>query len=391
MNPQDAVREMVRAEIAEQFSEKAQDANFAQFKAKINLKPELEKHGERGNGLMLARVMRALAGTKNRADELPAFFREVYKDTEGAEMVTKVLSNLTPGAGGYLVAEHWASELIPLLRAQAVVLKAGGRIYPMPNAIEHIPYVSAVTAASWIGDAGTIPVSQPAFGERKMIEKYLVGMTPISNNLIRSSTIEADAYIREDITRSLALKLDSAALLGDGQNGVPTGVWNTTGVTKLTVAARPDQTTPVRFRKALLRANVDPAKAAWIMHPDVEAEFLSLLTSTGQFIYRDEMMGEKRLFGFPYFVTTQLPVTTANNVNSTYLFLGDFNELLFGDRAGAGLTVDSSQEAAFVDSDNAVKSAYQMNLTLIRARHTTDIMVRQPVAFVCANDVQVAG
>lgn len=343
---------------------------------------------ESGAGLKMARVVRAFACAKGNWESVPAVISDIYHDKPLAQDVTKTLSGLTNSAGGYLVAEKWSGEIIPLLRANTVCFKAGARAYPMTNAIEHVPQLVSGSTAYWYGDTDVITASQPAFGQKTMRERYLGALVAISNNLLRSSTPAADQIVRDDIVQVMAIAMDSAALQGSGTGNEPAGVKNASPQA-WTVAARLNPDSPIDALELLQSANVqNMVSPAWVFNSRVWRDLMYMRSTTGEPLFQQEMMQNKTLLGVPYFVTS----TIANAVGGhelTDIYLGDFNELLVGERVGAGMQLAMSDSAAYFNGTSVI-SAFQANMTLIRASFVGDILVRQNNAFVVSSDVWTA-
>lgn len=373
-------REIARAEIDAAVS-KGNNA-FAAFKgaAENGEKPESATE-RRANGNSLPRFLRALAGAKGDINRAAAFAADKIGDKGFAaeiEQKFSAMGNITGPQGGYLVPEAWANEIIPYLRAKSCLMSLGARPYPMVEAVEHIPMVTATTAAYWLGDTENVTVSTPTFGEKKLSEKYLAGLVPISRNLIRSASPAADAYVREDLVLSLQLKLDLAGIQGDGTGNSPRGI-KYSGVQSSSIGGAVTADTPIALWAKLRNKNIPLNSPGFLFNADVERDFMNLKSANGVYYFRDEMMARKTLAGIPYAVSTQ--ILTASS--TTDIYCGDFSELLVGEREGAGLEVAVSEEAAYKDGSGNMQSAFSKNLLLVRAIYTTDILVRQDNAFVC--------
>jgi len=335
-------------------------------------------------GLELASVVRAFAAAGGKWEAVPGIIADGYKNPSLGKQVEKTLSGLTSAAGGYLVAEKWSAELIPLLRAAAVCLRAGARQYPMDNAIEHIPSLASGSTAYWMGDTDAITSSQPAFGQKNMSEKYLAALVPISNNLIRSSSPAADVIVRDEIVQTMALALDNAILQGSGSSNQPRGIKNSSP-TAYTVSSRIRPDDPVGFLEKLYSENVsNMVSPGWVFNSRIWRDLMNLRDNNGRPLFAEEMRGGN-LMGVPFHISNQI----ANNADaheSTDVYLGDFNEVLVGERMGASMQLAISDSASF-SAGGSMVSAFQNNITLVRAMFVGDVLLRQPKAFVVSTDV----
>jgi HK97 family phage major capsid protein len=387
MNMNDLVHDMqgLRADIQ---AAREHHSSFASIKAAAQnveqIRRDAEEARQSDKGLELASVVRAFAAAGGKWEGVPGVIAEGYKNPSLAKQVEKTLSGLTAGAGGYLVAEKWSAELIPLLRAAAVCLRAGARQYPMTNAIEHIPSLASGSTAYWMGDTDAITTSQPVFGQKNMSEKYLAALVPIRNNLIRSSSPAADVIVRDEIVQTMALALDNAILQGSGSSNQPRGIKNSSP-TAYTVSSRIRPDDPVGFLEKLYSENVsNMAAPGWVFNSRVWRDLMNLRDNNGRPLFAEEMRAGN-LMGIPYHITQQ--ISNAGDAHqATDVYLGDFNEVLVGERIGSSMQLAISDSASFSSGGNMV-SAFQNNITLVRAMFVGDVLLRQPKAFVVSTDV----
>lgn len=66
------------------------------------------------------------------------------------EKQIKAMSVTSPTDGGYLVPEVYASEIIPLLRDKAIVLKLGASTLPMDRGNLNLPKMTSGVSASYV-------------------------------------------------------------------------------------------------------------------------------------------------------------------------------------------------------------------------------------------------
>jgi len=365
-----------------------QKSSFASIKAAAQnvdqIRRDAEEARQQDKGLELASVVRAFAATGGKWEGVPGVISDGYKNPSLAKQVEKTLSGLTAGAGGYLVAEKWSAELIPLLRAAAVCLRAGARQYPMENAIEHIPSLASGSTAYWMGDTDAITSSQPVFGQKNMSEKYLAALVPISNNLIRSSSPAADVIVRDEIVITMALALDNSILQGSGSSNQPRGIKNSSP-TAFSVSSRIRPDDPVGFLEKLYSENVsNMVRPGWVFNSRVWRDLMNLRDNNGRPLFAEEMRGGN-LMGIPYHISN-LIANAGDAHQATDVYLGDFNEVLVGERIGSSMQLAISDSASFSSGGNMV-SAFQNNITLVRAMFVGDVLLRQPKAFVVSTDV----
>ncbi len=102
----------------------------------------------------------------------------------------------------------------------------------------------------------------------------------------------------------------------------------------------------------------------------------TLVNANGIPIFLPEMVGG-RLWGFPYGVTTGVPVNVGTSSNKSELYLVDMAQVIIGE--AMNLVVDASQEAAYHDG-TAVQAAYSLDQSVVRAIAEHDLGVRHDKA-----------
>jgi len=283
--------------------------------------------------------------------------------------------------GGSLVPEILATEMIQLLYNELSVMNLGARRIPMPNGNMTIPRMDTGASVGYIGENTNLGKTQQVFGDVRLSAKKLGAIIPVSNDLIRSSSLAADTYIRDDLVRQMRIKMDYVTLYGSGSSNEPAGLTNlitasTQKVGSSTTAFTSD--IPVDMLGKLYQANVPMVNPGWIINGSTYAYLLNLKTSTGAYIYREEMLQAKTLIGIKYVVSNQSSFT-AGSPGYVDLWVGDFSEFVIGEQMA--MQVEASREAAYYDGANTV-SAFQRDQTVIRAISVHDFNIRHPVSFV---------
>lgn len=140
------------------------------------------------------------------------------------------MSYLTDTTGGALVAPPVQGEVIPLMRNQSAVDRAGGRMVPLPPQGKWVaPRITSPTTGYWIGENTNITQSNPTTGEVAMQAKKLAVLTLLPNELFKYASGATDAMIRDDMSKTLALGFDYAVLYGTGSGNQPKGLVRYTG------------------------------------------------------------------------------------------------------------------------------------------------------------------
>ena len=307
----------------------------------------------------------------------------------------KALSATAPSTGGYLIPEVYLDEIIEMLYSKTVIFELGARKVPMENGNLNIPKMTTGARATWGGEARKISRTQPAFGNVRLSAKRLEAIVPQTRELLMSTNYSADAIFANDLTRRMQLGLDWGGMYGAGGEFQPLGVSNTKGILTIdaTTIGNPALADasgkitadfPVFVRSAVLVKNVDDLGLGWAFNSMMEGYLMNLKTTTGAYIYREEMNSGK-LLGFPYKVSNQIFI---DGSNKTSMFFGNWADLLVGEQLG--LETYTTLDGSWTDEDGAQHNAFEENLTATRALMYVDIAVRHTESFAYIKNCVIA-
>ena len=298
---------------------------------------------------------------------------------------------------GALVANAPLGELIELIRAKSVLDQAGAtEISLPPNGKIDFPRHTSGLTAYWVGENVAITASEMGTDTLSLTAKKLGGLVKLPNELIRYATPSIEAFVRDDLATTLALRADLDMLANAGSATVPTGILETTDVQYInagTVAADGDTFEPAdpgRMAAAVLDDNFDTSSAAYVMRPEVfvgmynkRAAAVSSADGEGPFLFatnRGQIENglPPRLFGHPVYTSTQVANDRAKGAATdlTYVLYGVFSEWLIA-RAGVLEFATSTQGDTPFANDQ----------TWVRAIMSMDAGARHPKAFCVIKDL----
>lgn len=344
-------------------------------------------------GIRMARAAKLMVLAKNDPERALNFAKGgnagtskgMYPDDIQLHTDLKAMSTETPSEGGFLVPEQYANEVIPLLRAKAVVRKLGARSLPMTNGNLNIPKMNQGAVSYYQGENTDAKKSQPKLANLRLSGKKLITLVPISNDLIRNSSYEADALIRDDMLQAMALKEDYMAMYGTGTEFIPRGIMNVKGITSDSLGKLPTSDILGLMIGKLMASNAPMTSNGWIFNGLLWSVLYNLKDGIGNYIHRAEM-NQGKLMGLPFAISNQVPVDATANLK-TDLFLGDFSEFIIGEEMG--LEIMASNEASYNDGTQLV-SAFSQDQTVIKVTAKHDFGVRHPEAFIVKNNVFTA-
>lgn len=232
-----------------------------------------------------------------------------------------------------LITEQVAKVLVEPLEAKSVVLEAAPKIFDSSEPLR-IPTLTDGFDPAWVGENELIPEDDAAFGEIALMpteRKSIKSITRVSNELIRMAAVGVDNVLQARLVKDVANKLDTALLIGDGDDNTVTGILNQPGVQVSTL----DTADPDSLLDAIALANaaeVNPNR--WFISGVDYAALSKLKDADGKYLL--QTMGTingtmtKTLFGIPVTVTNKLT-------------------------AGQGALVDMSEVAVVRDINPTVK------------------------------------
>jgi HK97 family phage major capsid protein len=295
---------------------------------------------------------------------------ETYKDMFSQRMGmpttyigkgAKAMSYATGPAGGYVLNQEVSDQILDPLRAEAVVLKLGARQEDLDGVqVKMVPAMQSAPDAYWVGEGQTVTDSQPQYRMITLVPKPLASLVLRPFNFFKNMTPNAESQLREQIQKSLALKIDYAAMLGTGGAAAspntgtsPVGLLNQSGVTNTVLATDGRQPTIqdlIGMQKRIDAANVPAGgKRGWAFHSSVRHVFTGMSDSTGNPILRESWGDDEnaKILGFPFGTSNQIPtnVTTGTNSNTSYIFYGDWSLMVVGMTTTVELVLDQTYAA----------------------------------------------
>jgi HK97 family phage major capsid protein len=172
--------------------------------------------------------------------------------------------------------------------------------------------------------------------------------------------------------------LDYAAFYGPGTSYSPAGL-DTLGVQTLGSSSTTlTQLHPDEMISLLKVANVPMTNVAWAMSPQMEAWLKGLKTTTGAWIFREEMVNFGTLAGYKYIVSTNIRWVD-DTTDYADLWLGDFDQLLWG--VGMDFELRNVRDTAVVIGGQTI-STTQTDSQLITVFGSCDFNTTYPTAFV---------
>lgn len=343
---------------------------------------------EAGNFSFL-RALNALANPADRkAQEAAKFEREASdafaqkhgKSAQGffvpIEVQARDLNVTTATAGGNTVATDLLSgSFIDLLRNKILVQRMGAQMLTGLTGQIAIPRQTGGATAYWVAESGAPTESQQAFDQVAMSPKTLGAFTDISRKLLLQSSMDVESFVRNDLSRVVALAIDLAAISGTGADNQPRGILNTSGIGSVvggTDGLAPTWAHIVELWSDIATANADFGSMGIMTNAKVIGKLMTTLKSSGVSGYIVEnfpdAQGLTSIGGMRGGVSNQVPANLTKGSSSgvaSAIIAGNWNDLIIGQWGSLDLMVDpytgstsgTVRVVALQDVDIAVRHA----------------------------------
>ena len=238
--------------------------------------------------------------------------------------------------GGYTVATELPG-FIDTLKNNMATVKAGATLMTGLEGDLSIPKLSSDSTATWRTEGGVATQSDPVFAAVTMTPHRLTTFTEFTNQLLRQSSLDIEAIVRNTLYYSIANALETAALEGSGTSQVPQGILNasvndaTHGSTAPTLAS---WSNIIDMEKMVAVDNALAAKMAFIVKSTAAAKLKTTTrdSTAGGYIWENDPLLGGTIDGYPAYVT--------NVYTDDSIIFGNWAELMIGQWGGIDLLVN---------------------------------------------------
>lgn len=335
-------------------------------------------------GVDVGLMMAALAA--NRGDRQAACD---HLEQAGHSGVSAALSGATDGAGGVTIPRAQSQTMIDLLQPRVALERMGIQRHDMPAGELRNARVASGPTASYGAENAATAESEPTFDAVQQNFKTLSSLVPIGNALLRHSSASVGLTVRNLMLDAMGLKKDIALIRYDGTGDLPKGLlnWALSGHKQAAVAnsVAAVETAIDTAVNVVEESNVMMLAPGWIMRPGTKNFLANLRHPTTGFKVYPSIQENGQLKGYPIFTTTQIPNNLGVGSDESEVYFLDAAEIMVG--SSQTITIASSTEAAFVDAGGDTISAFQRNLTLMRAVEEHDMAPSHDEAIAVINGV----
>lgn len=249
----------------------------------------------------------------------------------GKNLVHNVLSTTPDEDGGFLVPLEFERDIVKALDEENVIRRLAKVITTHHE--RKIPVALGHSVAQWTTENAAYTESNPTFGQKQIDAYKLTDLCRVSVELLKDSTFDIEAYLRQEFARAFGIAEEEAFCIGNGTTQ-PTGIFTENGGTVGVTAASATAITVdeiislVHALKAPYRKN-----AKFLMNDATVALLRKLKDQNGQYLWQPSVQAgvPDRLLGYEIYTSPYVPVAQAGALAIAF---GDFKNYWIGDRAG---------------------------------------------------------
>ena len=270
--------------------------------------------------------------------------RDLKATANGANVVETVLDS---------------GSFIDMLRNQSILDRAGASVLTGLSGNVQIPRQTGGASTYWISPEGaSVTKSDQTLDQVGLSPRTLGARTEYTRQFMLQSSIEAENFVRNDLSKGIALEVDRVGLYGTGLAGQPLGIHNVPGISTQAFAAAvaaggPTFSEVVNMESTMAGDNALMGSPCYIGNAAMLGALKVKAKDAGSGLF---LLDGNTLNGYPTYRSQQ--------VEAGDLIYGNFSDLIIGYWGPAiELTVDpyslsdtgSTRVVAFVSVDMVVR------------------------------------
>jgi HK97 family phage major capsid protein len=235
-----------------------------------------------------------------------------------------------------------------------------------------IPRQTGSASAFWIAEGAALTESSATYGDVKLAPKHVGALSSMSRQLIQQANPAIEQLTRDDFAQVIGLAVDKALLHGTAVANQPVGILSAAGVQTHALGTVTWAALVAMLEKLALE-NVVPN--AIVTHAKAATKLQTTLKNAAN--GAEYLMAGGMVAGLPASVTNQLDAKAGSPATGRVI-AGDFSQILIGEWGVTELLANPFA-AGF----------YERGDVQIRILHTMDAVIRNPKAFVFADDLAI--
>lgn len=260
--------------------------------------------------------------------------------------------NTTTGAGTIFTTPEL--PFIELLRAKLVMRAMGAQFLTGMQGKFSIPRQTAGVGAAWILEGAALTPNNQAMDQVPLVDKTLGAATTLTRKFIYQTSLDAEAFVRNDLAASLATELDRAAINGSGSGATPLGILQNTAIqtasASLALGANggaPTLATIIGLESLVATANATGAAPKYLTSPAGRGRLKAtpkIGTTYPLMLWGDQAGGNGvgELNSYEAHATTNVPsnLVKGSASNCTAIIFGNWADLIIAQWGGIDVMVN---------------------------------------------------
>lgn len=267
--------------------------------------------------------------------------------------------------GGYLVPTLTASEVL-IKEENLSDFERYCRIWPMGSKNIQVSQVSTKPTATWRnqsggnGEGGAITKSNPTFGLISLTSHPLDLYSAVSRELMQDSNVDIAEIMTSLLIEARQLAAQAAWAVGDA-DGKPTGLVSCSIPTVATLSAAVGYNDLRKLFYSVMRTY--RGRAVWMMNNGGISACSSILSSTGQPIFKDPTSSAPpMIFGRPIVELPDIAGTGVDSSHGTTIYFGDPKTFYaVGVRTQLEVESNTQSDTAFIHHQVLIKATGRMD------------------------------
>jgi HK97 family phage major capsid protein len=251
---------------------------------------------------------------------------------------------LTTGAGA--VYEVVSPTMIEMLRNAMLAQRLGVRYLTGLQGNFSMPRQSGTGTGYWVTEGNSPTESNQTVNSVDISPSTLGAFTDYSRAFLKQTAVDAEQFVREDLSTVLSIELDRTLFNGSGSGAEPEGIIPNANVNVVAIGTNGGPMTwakLVEMEQDVETQNALNGRLSFVSNPKVRASFKTITrvasSTFGDFLWADA----NEVNGYPAFSSNQIPSTltkgTAAGICSAAIF-GDFTQAIIATWGTLDVLVD---------------------------------------------------
>lgn len=264
-----------------------------------------------------------------------------YAQAQGIER-----RDLTTVAGAGAVYETVSPTMIELLRNMMLANRLGVRTMADMEGNFSLPKQTGTGTAYWVTEGNAPTESNQTIGSVDFSPSTVGAFTDYSRKFLLQTSIDAEQFVREDLTRVVAIEMDRVTFNGSGVGAEPEGIIVNTGVPVIALGANggaPTWAALVQMESEVAIDNALAGQTAYVTTPAGRGKLKTTTQVTASTFAQWLWAADNTVNGYPTYASNQIPGNlskgTAVGVLSAVVF-GNFADAVWALWSGLDILVD---------------------------------------------------